>query len=56
VGFYDGILVGANANARSNVLVNIVGDTGGWPNPQTNSDLFLSFLGMPHLALMKPIV
>jgi hypothetical protein len=27
VGFYDGILVGANANARSNVLVNIVGDT-----------------------------
>ncbi|MGA8732829.1 MAG: hypothetical protein WB558_02810 [Terriglobales bacterium] len=27
VGFYDGILVGANANAQSNVLVNILGDT-----------------------------
>lgn len=27
VGFYDGILVGANANAQSNVLVNITGDT-----------------------------
>jgi hypothetical protein len=26
-GFYDGILVGANAPAQSNVLVNIVGDT-----------------------------
>jgi hypothetical protein len=27
VGFYDGIDVGANANAQSNVLVNIIGDT-----------------------------
>jgi len=27
VGFYDGIRVGANANAQSNVLVNIIGDT-----------------------------
>lgn len=27
VGFYDGISVGANANAQSNVLVNIIGDT-----------------------------
>ena len=27
-GFYDGIRVGANANALSNVLVNIIGDTG----------------------------
>ena len=26
-GFYDGIRVGANANAQSNVLVNIIGDT-----------------------------
>jgi hypothetical protein len=26
-GFYDGILVGANAPAQSNVLVNIIGDT-----------------------------
>jgi hypothetical protein len=29
VGFYDGILVGANANAQSNVLINIMGDTTG---------------------------
>jgi hypothetical protein len=28
-GFYDGIRVGANANAQSNVLVNITGDTTG---------------------------
>lgn len=27
VGFYDGIRVGANANAQSNVLLNIIGDT-----------------------------
>jgi len=27
VGFYDGILVGKNANAQSNVLINIIGDT-----------------------------
>ena len=27
VGFYDGILVGSNAPAQSNVLVNIIGDT-----------------------------
>jgi hypothetical protein len=27
VGFYDGIRVGANNNAQSNVLVNIIGDT-----------------------------
>ena len=27
VGFYDGIRVGANANAQSNVLINIIGDT-----------------------------
>lgn len=27
MGFYDGILVGANAPAKSNVLVNIIGDT-----------------------------
>jgi hypothetical protein len=27
VGFYDGIRVGANANALSNVLINIIGDT-----------------------------
>jgi hypothetical protein len=27
VGFYDGVLVGANANAQSNVLINIIGDT-----------------------------
>src|ERR1700685_1958324 len=27
VGFYDGIRVGANGNASSNVLVNIIGDT-----------------------------
>jgi hypothetical protein len=26
-GFYDGIRVGANANAQSNVLVNVIGDT-----------------------------
>jgi hypothetical protein len=26
-GFYDGICVGANANAQSNVLINIIGDT-----------------------------
>lgn len=35
VGFYDGIRVGANANAQSNVLVNIIGDTtpAGAPTP-----------------------
>ena len=27
VGFYDGIRIGANANARNNVLFNIIGDT-----------------------------
>ena len=27
VGFYDGILVGANAPAQSNVLINVIGDT-----------------------------
>jgi hypothetical protein len=27
VGFYDGIRIGANANAQSNVLLNIIGDT-----------------------------
>jgi hypothetical protein len=27
VGFYDGVLVGANASAQSNVLINIIGDT-----------------------------
>jgi hypothetical protein len=27
VGFYDGILVGENAPAQSNVLVNVIGDT-----------------------------
>ena len=27
MGFYDGIRVGANANAQSNVLLNIIGDT-----------------------------
>ena len=27
VGFYDGILIGANAPARSNVLLNVMGDT-----------------------------
>jgi hypothetical protein len=27
VGFYDGILVGSNAPAQSNILVNIIGDT-----------------------------
>jgi len=27
VGFYDGIRIGANANARSNVLAHIIGDT-----------------------------
>jgi len=26
-GFYDGVLIGANANAQSNVLVHIIGDT-----------------------------
>jgi hypothetical protein len=29
MGFHDGILVGANAPAQSNVLVNIIGDTAG---------------------------
>jgi len=36
-GFYDGILVGANAPAKSNVLINIIGDTSSCqpicPNP-----------------------
>jgi hypothetical protein len=27
VGFYDGILVGANGDAKSNVLINVIGDT-----------------------------
>ncbi len=33
VGFYDGILVGANAAAQSNVLVNIIGDTAAGSTP-----------------------
>jgi hypothetical protein len=32
-GFYDGVLVGSNGAAQSNVLINIIGDTGPAPTP-----------------------
>jgi hypothetical protein len=35
VGFFDGVLVGSNAAARSNVLVNVIGDTSEPPGDLT---------------------
>jgi hypothetical protein len=60
VGFYDGIRVGANANAQSNVLVNIIGDTlpGSAPCPIRVVHIFnvgnmvsdLSIMGLANIA------
>jgi hypothetical protein len=47
VGFYDGIRVGANASAQSNILLNIVGDTGrGGLQPPVN---------VVHLSKNNPV-
>src|SRR6202049_1211665 len=50
VGFYDGIRVGANANAQSNVLINIIGDTlpGNIHNPPPINVVHITSMG--HLV------
>ena len=42
VGFYDGILIGANAIARSDVLSHIIGDTSATPNPTPVNTVHIS--------------
>jgi hypothetical protein len=46
VGFYDGILVGSQASAQSNVLLNIVGDTAAGNLPPVN---------VVHISGNKPV-
>jgi hypothetical protein len=48
VGFYDGILVGSNAEAHSNVLVNIIGDTTTAPQNTTP-------VNAVHISPNKPV-
>jgi hypothetical protein len=52
-GFYDGIRVGANANAQSNVLVNILGDTEpDGPTPVVVVHIFNSSYAVSDLSIM----
>jgi len=50
VGFYDGIRVGANANAQSNVLVNVIGDTKN-KTPKNPNETGLSVMGASDAGL-----
>ena len=54
LGFYDGVLVGANAAAHSNVLVNVIGDTPS--TPICNGGVcVLPTINAIHISKAKPV-